>query len=88
MQRDCLSHACFFIMRSAHKPALAFQCRLYSPRSTLVPASANEVAMQGLNLLRLLVQNRIAEFHTELELIPPVVGAAAWQLLCLGGAGL
>eukprot|EP00735_Rhodelphis_limneticus_P015016 TRINITY_DN9151_c0_g1::TRINITY_DN9151_c0_g1_i1::g.12469::m.12469 TRINITY_DN9151_c0_g1::TRINITY_DN9151_c0_g1_i1::g.12469 ORF type:complete len:261 (+),score=35.89,sp/P02889/PSMD8_DICDI/39.76/8e-56,PCI_Csn8/PF10075.4/2e-25,SAC3_GANP/PF03399.11/3.2e-24 TRINITY_DN9151_c0_g1_i1:92-874(+) len=26
--------------------------------------------MLGLNLLRLLVQNRIAEFHTELELIP------------------
>lgn len=26
--------------------------------------------MQGLNLLRLLVQNRISEFHTELELIP------------------
>lgn len=24
----------------------------------------------GLNLLRLLVQNRIAEFHTELELLP------------------
>jgi 26S proteasome regulatory subunit N12 len=27
--------------------------------------------MQGLNLLRLLVQNRIAEFHTELELVGP-----------------
>lgn len=26
--------------------------------------------MVGLNLLRLLVQNRIAEFHTELELLP------------------
>lgn len=25
----------------------------------------------GLDLLRLLVQNRIAEFHTEMELIPP-----------------
>ena len=25
----------------------------------------------GLNLLRLLVQNRIAEFHTELELLSP-----------------
>ncbi|PNW70163.1 hypothetical protein CHLRE_17g708300v5 [Chlamydomonas reinhardtii] len=44
----------------------------YNDTRTLVPASANEVAMQGLNLLRLLVQNRIAEFHTELELIPPV----------------
>lgn len=25
----------------------------------------------GLNLMRLLAQNRIAEFHTELELVPP-----------------
>lgn len=38
-----------------------------------MPASAQEVPMQGLNLLRLLVQNRIAEFHTELELIPEAV---------------
>ena len=29
--------------------------------------------MTGLNLLRLLVQNRIAEFHTELELLPQQV---------------
>lgn len=29
--------------------------------------------MAGLNLLRLLVQNRISEFHTELELIPSEV---------------
>jgi hypothetical protein len=33
--------------------------------------------MLGLNLLRLLVQNRIAEFHTELELISPEVRAGA-----------
>ena len=30
--------------------------------------------MLGLDLLRLLVQNRIAEFHTELELLAPEVG--------------
>jgi hypothetical protein len=30
----------------------------------------------GLNLLRLLVANRIAEFHTELELIPAEVRPA------------
>jgi hypothetical protein len=45
----------------------------YLHRSTL-PASANEPQLVGLNLLRLLVANRIAEFHTELELIPPEVG--------------
>jgi len=27
----------------------------------------------GLNLMRLLSQNRIAEFHTELELLPPAL---------------
>ncbi|GLC35908.1 hypothetical protein PLESTB_000518300 [Pleodorina starrii] len=43
----------------------------YNDTRALLPASPSEVTMQGLNLLRLLVQNRIAEFHTELELIPP-----------------
>jgi hypothetical protein len=31
----------------------------------------------GLNLLRLLVQNRTAEFHTQLELLPPDAHASA-----------
>lgn len=35
-----------------------------------VEKSAREPLILGLNLLRLLAQNRIAEFHTELELIP------------------
>lgn len=34
-----------------------------------LPASPQEYPILGLNLLRLLVQNRIAEFHTELELL-------------------
>lgn len=38
-------------------------------RSAL-PPSQNEPVITGLNLLRLLVQNRIAEFHTELEIMP------------------
>ena len=38
-----------------------------------MPPSQNEQLIAGLNLLRLLVQNRIAEFHTELELIPQEV---------------
>ena len=33
--------------------------------------------MLGLNLLRLLVQNRTAEFHTELELLSPAAHASA-----------
>lgn len=36
-----------------------------------LPPSAQEYPILGLNLLRLLVQNRIAEFHTELELLSP-----------------
>ncbi|GMQ05760.1 hypothetical protein CsSME_00050653 [Camellia sinensis var. sinensis] len=34
-----------------------------------LPPSPQEYPILGLNILRLLVQNRIVEFHTELELI-------------------
>ena len=40
---------------------------------SLLPPSKAELLVTGLNLLRLLVQNRIAEFHTELELLPQQV---------------
>jgi hypothetical protein len=42
--------------------------------------------MLGLNLLRLLVQNRIAEFHTELELISPEVGSSGTGRMCAAGS--
>ncbi|KAL0477453.1 26S proteasome subunit Rpn12 [Acrasis kona] len=45
------------------------QVRTYYGR-TNVEKSTREPLILGLNLLRLLAQNRIAEFHTELELIP------------------
>jgi hypothetical protein len=35
--------------------------------------SKSEHLVVGLNLLRLLVQNRIAEFHTDLEVLDPQV---------------
>jgi 26S proteasome regulatory subunit N12 len=35
-----------------------------------IPPSSYQYQILGLNLLRLLALNRIAEFHTELELIP------------------
>lgn len=35
--------------------------------------SQAEHLVVGLNLLRLLVQNRIAEFHTDLEVLDPQV---------------
>lgn len=34
-----------------------------------LPASPNQSAVRGLNLLFLLVENRLAEFHSELELM-------------------
>lgn len=42
----------------------------YTDTCGLIPPSPQEYPILGLNLLRLLVQNRIAEFHTELELLP------------------
>eukprot|EP00891_Asterochloris_glomerata_P003058 jgi/Astpho2/3058/e_gw1.00051.159.1_t len=42
----------------------------YTDTRGVLPESPQENNILGLNLLRLLVQNRIAEFHTELELIP------------------
>lgn len=36
----------------------------------LAPESPNELLLAGLNLLRLLVQKRVSDFHTEVELIP------------------
>jgi 26S proteasome regulatory subunit N12 len=44
-------------------------CEIFN--SNIIPSSPEEYPILGLNLLRLLVQNRIAEFHTELELLPP-----------------
>lgn len=41
--------------------------------------SPQEYPILGLNLLRLLVQNRIAEFHTELELL----SASALENTCI-----
>eukprot|EP01083_Nonionella_stella_P075088 203918_1 len=42
----------------------------YFDYSTIMPASDQMWPMLGLNLMGLLAHNRIAEFHTELELIP------------------
>ena len=42
----------------------------YTDCAGLLPQSPKQLPILGLNLLRLLAQNRIAEFHTELELVP------------------
>lgn len=41
----------------------------YIDYSTELPPSPNKSAVRGLNLLFLLVENRLAEFHSELELM-------------------
>lgn len=46
---------------------------LYVDTRSIVQPSQHEALMTGLNLLHLLADNRIAEFHTELELIPQQV---------------
>lgn len=48
-----------------------FQLKPYYTDAGRLPPSPQEYPILGLNLLRLLVQNRIAEFHTELELLSP-----------------
>ncbi|XP_014237546.1 26S proteasome non-ATPase regulatory subunit 8 [Trichogramma pretiosum] len=42
----------------------------YYDYASALPASAYQYQLLGLNLLHLLSQNRVAEFHTELELLP------------------
>ncbi|TPX37481.1 hypothetical protein SmJEL517_g00702 [Synchytrium microbalum] len=43
----------------------------YNDYRTLLPQSEKQYSLLGLNLLNLLAQNRIGEFHTELESLPP-----------------
>lgn len=68
-----------------------YECCCYhhtiTPSASLTPSkplgpSPREMLLVGLNMMRLLVQNRIAEFHTELELIPPEARRGALLLAC------
>jgi len=42
----------------------------YTDYSSVLPPSKREFPIRGLNLIRLLTQNRIADFHTTLESLP------------------
>ncbi|KIP12650.1 hypothetical protein PHLGIDRAFT_123751 [Phlebiopsis gigantea 11061_1 CR5-6] len=42
----------------------------YNDYSSVLPPSPREYPIRGLNLIRLLTQNRIADFHTTLEALP------------------
>jgi 26S proteasome regulatory subunit N12 len=43
---------------------------LWRVYSSILPHSEREYPIRGLNLIRLLIQNRIADFHTTLESLP------------------
>ncbi|KAI0494966.1 hypothetical protein KFK09_025112 [Dendrobium nobile] len=73
--RDIYEHAVLLSVKTEDQDAFErdfFQLKpFYTDTCGLIPPSPQECPILGLNLLRLLVQNRIAEFHTELELLPP-----------------
>ncbi|XP_073001962.1 26S proteasome non-ATPase regulatory subunit 8 homolog A-like [Typha latifolia] len=73
--RDVYEHAVVLSVKTEDQEAFErdfFQLKpYYTDTCGILPPSPQEYPILGLNLLRLLVQNRIAEFHTELELLPP-----------------
>lgn len=71
--RDIYEHAVVLSVKIEDQDAFErdfFQLKpYYTDARNRLPQSPQEYPILGLNLLRLLVQNRIAEFHTELELL-------------------
>ena len=75
LAREVLEHACLLSVRRKDMGELELyfqQLRVYytDMLDPAFPASTLQYMIIGLNLLRLLVQSRTAEFHTELERIP------------------
>lgn len=73
LARDIYEHAVVLSVKLEDQDAFErdfFQLKpYYTDVRNRLPQSPQEYPILGLNLLRLLVQNRIAEFHTELELL-------------------
>ncbi|XP_042025397.1 26S proteasome non-ATPase regulatory subunit 8 homolog A-like [Salvia splendens] len=73
LARDIYEHAVVLSVKIEDQDAFERDfCQLkpyYTDTAVSLPPSPQEYPILGLNLLRLLVQNRIAEFHTELELL-------------------
>lgn len=67
LHSPCPQPAGWSLMRTWLVLLCALCCR------QLMPQAPQEWVFAGLNLLRLLLANRIAEFHTDLELIPEQV---------------
>ncbi|KAL5551571.1 hypothetical protein UlMin_002600 [Ulmus minor] len=75
LARDIYEHAVVLSVKVEDQDAFErdfYQLKpYYTDARDRLPQSSEEYPILGLNLLRLLVQNRIAEFHTELELLSP-----------------
>ena len=73
LAREILESGALLSIRQMDIPAFeryVAQLKVYYSDASFLPPSPKQFPILGLNLLRLLAQNRIAEFHTELELIP------------------
>merc|ERR1719231_237143 len=80
LAREVLEQGALLSIKTMEIPAFeryVAQLKIYySDCAATMPESTRRFPILGLNLLRLLAQNRIAEFHTELELIPPELQAS------------
>jgi 26S proteasome regulatory subunit N12 len=74
LAREILEHAVLLSVKTKDIPSferyIAQVKTYYYDYGKNLPPSQRQYPILGLNLLRLLAQNRIAEFHAELELIP------------------
>lgn len=77
LAREILEHGAMLSIKAMDIPSFeryVAQLKVYyTDCATHLPESQRQFPILGLNLLRLLAQNRIAEFHTELEQIPMVL---------------
>ncbi|KAH9943315.1 COP9 signalosome [Epithele typhae] len=74
LARDVLEVGAFWSIRTKDIPSFdRYFSQLqafYNDYSAVLPPSPREYPLRGLNLIRLLTQNRIADFHTTLESLP------------------
>ncbi|KAK2466364.1 hypothetical protein APHAL10511_002006 [Amanita phalloides] len=74
VSRDILEIGAFWSIRAQDVPSFDryfSQLQIfYTDYSSVLPPSKRELPIRGLNLIRLLTQNRIADFHTTLESLP------------------
>ena len=77
--REILEHGALVSVKTMDIPAFeryVAQLKIYySDLAGTLPASQRQHPILGLNLLRLLAQNRIAEFHTEVRAPAPAASS-------------